>query len=270
MDLQKLFFDMQQEMIAKINVNKNHKNPGAKGTSFESTWIKWFRKYLPDRYSIDSAFIIDHMGNTSQQMDIVIYDTWYTPFIFKQNKVRYIPAEGVYAVFEVKPDIKGNVGNKSYIAYAGEKIESVRVLKRGAASYINSGKKQEPRPLTKIIGGILCNSNGFSHKNNASIISNLKKLDNFKSIDLGCIADYGSFYIDYYPKEEITEAGVEPYYKFYRNRELLSIHFSKPDHSLVTFFIQLTRYLQQAIGTIPAINLNNYLAAIGEKLDDQL
>ena len=132
MDLQKLFFDMQQEMIAKINVNKNHKNPGAKGTSFESTWIKWFRKYLPDRYSIDSAFIIDHMGNTSQQMDIVIYDTWYTPFIFKQNKVRYIPAEGVYAVFEVKPDIKGNVGNKSYIAYAGEKIESVRVLKRSA------------------------------------------------------------------------------------------------------------------------------------------
>jgi hypothetical protein len=56
--------------------------------------------------------VIDHEGNTSQQMDIVIYDNWFTPFIFNQNGFYYIPAEGVYAVFEVKPDIQGNEGDK--------------------------------------------------------------------------------------------------------------------------------------------------------------
>ena len=41
--------------------------------------------------------------------------------------------------------------------------------------------------------------------------------------------------------------------------------FSNADHSFVTFFMQLTRYLQQAIGTIPAIHLNAYLNNIGEE-----
>lgn len=38
-------------------------------------------------------------GMTSHQIDIVIYDNWFTPFIFSQNGFHYIPAEGVYAVF---------------------------------------------------------------------------------------------------------------------------------------------------------------------------
>jgi len=31
--------------------------------------------------------------------------------------------------------------------------------------------------------------------------------------------------------------------------------------------MQLTRYLQQAIGTVPAINLQTYLDKIGEEID---
>lgn len=34
--------------------------------------------------------------------------------------------------------------------------------------------------------------------------------------------------------------------------------------------MQLTRFLQQAIGTIPAINLNAYLKNIGEEVDEQI
>jgi hypothetical protein len=203
-------------------------------------------------------------------MDIVIYDNWFTPFIFNQNGFYYIPAEGVYAVFEVKPDIQGNVGQKTYLDYAAEKIESVRVLKREAASFINGGSKYNPRPLTKILGGILCSTNSYTHQNNDTIEKHLKQLNNLKSIDLGCIADYGSFYIDYIPNEEIKKVGQEPYLDFYSNREFNKIKFSNPDHSFVTFFMQLTRYLQQAIGTIPAINLNKYLKNIGEEVDEQI
>ncbi|TKC57595.1 hypothetical protein FBD94_20150 [Pedobacter hiemivivus] len=47
----------------------------------------------------------------------------------------------------------------SYIEYAGRKIESVRRLKRTTTSIIDRGKKYDPRPLTKIVGGILASTN---------------------------------------------------------------------------------------------------------------
>jgi len=270
-DLKQLFSGMQKQMSAQLNVNREFiDHQGSKGDALENAWIEWLRKYLPSRYCVDKAIVIDHEGNTSQQMDIVIYDNWFTPFIFNQNGFYYIPAEGVYAVFEVKPDIKGNVGEKNYIKYAGEKIESVRVLKREAAKFVNGGKMCDPRSLTKIVGGILCSTNSFSHADNKTIIKHLKALDNLKSIDLGCIADYGSFYIDYNPNEEISVVGQGAYLEFYSKRRFNKIKFSSADHSFVTFFMQLTRYLQQAIGTIPAINLNAYLQNIGEKVDEQI
>lgn len=281
-DLKQLFNGMQKQMSAQLNTNREFINhSGSKGDALENAWIEWLRNYLPNRYCVDKAIVIDHEGKTSHQMDIVIYDNWFTPFIFKQNGFYYIPAEGVYAVFEVKPDIQGNVGEKNYIEYAGDKIESVRILKREAASFINGGQKFTPRPLTKIVGGILCSTNTFTHDNNDTIEKHLRLLKDLKSIDLGCIADYGSFNIDYRSPikmnekgqdvtGEITESGIEPYVEYYRNRQFNKLYFSSEEHSFVTFFMQLTRYLQQAIGTIPAINLNAYLQNIQEKVDEQI
>ena len=44
-------------------------------------------------------------GRTSDQIDIVIYDRQYTPRLLDQRHHKYIPAEAVYAVFEVKPTL---------------------------------------------------------------------------------------------------------------------------------------------------------------------
>ena len=270
-DLKLLFNGMQSQMSAQLNTSREFiEHPGSKGDALENAWIEWLKRYLPNRYSVDKAIVIDHEGNTSHQMDIVIYDNWFTPFIFNQNGFYYIPAEGVYAVFEVKPDIQGNVGDKNYIEYAGEKIESVRRLLRTSAKMINSGKPVSARPLTKIICGILCSTNSFTHQNNDTIIKHLKALENLRSIDMGCIADYGSFFVDYKPDAEIANVGQDAFFEFYSNRKFNDIKFSKPDHSFVTFFMQLTRHLQQAIGTVPAINLNAYLKNIGEEVDEQI
>lgn len=264
-DISELFKGLQNQMVAQLNTNREFiEHPGSKGDSLENAWIDWLRKYLPNRYCVDKAIVIDHEGNTSQQIDIVIYDNWFTPFIFNQNGFYYIPAEGVYAVFEVKPDIDGN------IEYAAEKIESVRKLKREAASFINGGKKFDPRPLTKIVGGILTSTNSLTHKNNDTITGHIKALTSLRTIDMGCIADYGSFYVDYTPNDEIEIVGQDAYLKFYSDRKFNLVKFSEANHSMVTFFMQLTRYLQQAIGTIPAINLNEYLKNIGEKIDEQI
>jgi hypothetical protein len=272
-DIKLLFSGLQNQMIAQLNTNREFiTHPGSKGDALENAWIEWLRKYLPNRYSVDKAIVIDYEGNTSHQIDIVIYDNWYTPFIFSQNGFHYIPAEGVYAIFEVKPDLKGNVDEKTYIEYSAEKIESVRILKRTSTSMINSGIVTKARPLTKIVGGILTSTNTI--KRVSTIEKHIKGQTGFKSIDFGCIADYGSFYVDY-EGEENTELREEKdftkrYEDYYRDRTFKEIKFSKPENSLVTFFMQLTRYLQQAIGTIPAINLQSYLDKIGEEIDKEI
>ena len=265
--LAELFHGLQSQMVAQLSTNRDFiTHTSSKGDSLENAWIEWLRKYLPNRYSVDKAIIIDHKGNTSQQIDIVIYDNWFTPFIFSQNGFHYIPAEGVYAVFEVKPDISGHSDGKNNIEYAAEKIESVRILERTSTNMINSGKTFPPRPLTKIIGGILTSTKSGDKTNNNTIIKHLKEQTNLKSIDIGCVADYGSFFVDYDSTNEIKEKYIE----FYENRVFKEVIFSKAENSLVTFFMQLTRYLQQAIGTVPAIDLQCYLDTIGEKIDKEI
>lgn len=268
-NLSHLFAGLQSQMTSQLNTNRKYiTHPGAKGDSLENAWIDWLRKYLPNRYSVDKAIIIDSNGNTSHQIDVVIYDNWFTPFIFSQNGFHYIPAEGVYAVFEVKPDVSKESDGKTNIEYAAEKIESVRKLKRTTTSIISVGQKHDPRGLTKIVGGILTSTKSGARKNNKTLIKHIKSQKGLKSIDFGCIADYGSFYVDYDKEEDLKIKNLERRYRqYYLRREFKEVHFSKEENSLVTFFMQLTRYLQQAIGTVQAINLQTYLDKIDEKID---
>lgn len=122
-DLRDLFHGLQNQMLASLNVNREFiEHPGSKGDATEQHWIEFLRTYLPDRYKVDKAIVIDSTGNVSEQMDVVIYDAIYTPFIFKQDGFMYIPAESVYAVFEVKQDVKG------YIEYAAQSTHNVFTL----------------------------------------------------------------------------------------------------------------------------------------------
>ncbi|MGJ1435151.1 DUF6602 domain-containing protein [Sphingobacterium siyangense] len=278
-ELKMLFSGLQNQMTAQLSTNREFINhPGSKGDSLENAWIEWLRAYLPNRYSVDKAIVIDYTGQTSQQIDIVIYDNWFTPFIFTQNGFHYIPAEGVYAVFEVKPDFNGSVPmgkgkkNKDFITYAAEKIESVRVLKRTSVDMIASGNTVFARPLTKIVGGILASTN--TYKRTGTISKILEKQKGFKSIDFGCAADYGSFFVEYNGSEDLSLSKPKDFEKritdYYNGRQFVDVSFSKPENSMVTFFMQLSRYLQQAIGTVAAIDLQAYLDKINEKIDDEI
>ena len=55
----------------------------------------------------------------------------------------------------------------------------------------------------------------------------------------------------------------------YASREVKKIKFSDKDVSLFTFFLQLVSYLK-SIGTVPAIDINAYLKAIDEKIDEEI
>ena len=265
-DLRNLFHGLQEQMLTSLNVNRMFiGHPGSKGDATEQHWIEFLRAYLPERYKVDKAIVIDSTGNVSEQMDVVIYDAIYTPFIFKQDRFMYIPAESVYAVFEVKQDVKG------YIEYAAKKIESVRKLKRTSISMVASGITKPARPLTKIIGGILTTTS--SYKENDRVIKQLEELKGLQTLDLGCLCDAGSFYVDY---KETVPKDIDPITdnckyieQVYESREVKEIEFSNKEVSLFTFFLQLVSYLK-SIGTVAAIDINAYLKAINAKIDEDI
>ena len=261
-DLRELFNGLQTQMLASLNVDRVFiEHPGSKGDATEQRWIDFLRTYLPDRYKVDKAIVIDSTGNVSEQMDIVIYDAIYTPFIFNQDGFMYIPAESVYAVFEVKQDVKG------YIDYAAQKVESVRRLKRTSVEMVNSGRRTSARPLTKIIGGILTTTSSYSGTETVS--KQLKELKGCQTLDLGCLCDTGSFHVDYKETrpDGIDQTKNEFIEQVYESREVNEIIFSDKKVSLFTFFLQLVSYLK-SIGTVPAIDINAYLNAIDERIDE--
>lgn len=262
--LKDLFSGLQKQIEARFSTNREFvKHSGSKGDSLENVWIEWLREYLPNRYCVDKAFVIDSKGQLSHQLDLVIYDQHFTPFVFRQDGVSYIPAEGVYAVFEVKPEI-----NKEYILYAGEKIESVRSLYRTSTHIIDRGRSHDPRPLTKIIGGLLAIESTIS---NNTIEKHLKSLTPLQAFDMGCAVTTGSFYVEHEGKEDDTIMDFNKrIVSFYQERKIKGIEFSLPEHSLVTFFLQLSRYLQQSIGTIAAIDLGAYAKAVKFEIDEEL
>lgn len=269
-NLSDLFGGLQNQMLAQLNTNREIiKHPTSKGDSLENVWIEWLRKYLPNRYCVDKAIVIDSTGSLSEQIDIVIFDQQYTPFVFTQNGVHYIPAEGVYAVFEVKPDLQGNADGLNYIEYAGNKIASVRSLKRTSTNIIDRGKSYDPRPLTKIVGGILTSTNSIAK--HETIAKHLSSLAPLAAMDMGCSIEFGAFYVDYNGDEDQSIQDFNQRIQdYYNKRQFGSVKFSKKEKALVSFFLQLMRYLQQSIGTVAAIDLAAYAEAIDYDLDKKL
>src|SRR4051794_38690526 len=81
-------------------------HPTEVGDNAELRWIEMLGGFLPKRYAVAKAFVIDVKGMTSDQLDVVIYDQQSSPQIWRTpNGSVYAPAESVYAVFDAKQDL---------------------------------------------------------------------------------------------------------------------------------------------------------------------
>ena len=259
-NMKALFHGLQQAMEVELGVNREFiMHPGSKGDAMENSWIELFRRYLPNRYSVDKAMVIDNEGNVSDQIDIVVYDNFYTPFVFRQNGFTYIPAEGVYAVFEVKPELN------DHIEYAGDKIASVRRLKRTTVDMISSGKSFPARNLTKIIGGILANTTTYRKE---TLENHLKGLSGIKTIDMGCAEDKFAFKVEYDNEGELDKTN-ESMSTVYDERRFREVNYSETENSLVFIVMQLSQYIQQKIGTVAALDYNKYIEASTRDMQEE-
>lgn len=236
-DLAGLFRSRQKATQAAQELNREFAvHQGTKGEATETSWIHLLREYLPNRYAIERAMVVDSNGETSQQIDIVIFDRQYTPFVINFEGLVYIPAESVYAVFEVKQNI-----SKEHVEYASEKVQSVRRLIRTSALIMDHTGKSRRKELFEIPAGILTLSSSWTPGLGGPFEDAITNSwsDEHGRIHLGCVLSEGGFRV-------VPKDGA------------LKIEKSDPEASLMYFLMSLFKTLQP-LGTVPAVEMNEYL-----------
>jgi hypothetical protein len=148
--LREAFATEQQCLVPKLRSSTRITHAGDRGEVNELHFIDFLRKYLPNRYTVEKAIVLDSLGNVSDSIDVVVFDRQYTPTLLDNDKHRYVPAEAVYAVFECKPKI-----DKGYLEYAANKAASVRKLKRTSVEIHHAGGIFPAKKHFDIVAGIL-------------------------------------------------------------------------------------------------------------------
>ena len=166
-------------------------HPTEKGDASEAVWIDVLNKHLPRRYEARKAHVVDSAGAFSQQIDVVIHDRQYSPLVFTFKESFVVPAESVYAVFEAKQDMTAD-----HIAYAQEKIASVRRLHRTSVPVPTVEGVKPPKEPGHILGGMLTLSCAWSPAFGDTMHGHLIKDLEEGRLDLGCVADAGLFSFD--------------------------------------------------------------------------
>lgn len=203
-------------------------------------------EFLPRRYGVAQAFVVDSEGHQSEQIDVVIHDRHFSPLLFEVGNACFIPAESVYAAFEVKQQLdKGNVD------YAADKIATVRALHRTTAPVPHAGGMYDPITPRRIIGGVLTRRSEWDPPFGKPFGACLRDLGArggermLWGLDIGCAVEDGGFTVT---REPTTY-------------EMKDINHSEAAVALIYFVMRLLRQLQ-VVGSAPAIDYDAYLRSV--------
>jgi hypothetical protein len=230
-----LLASLHEDIQTRLQTSrKAFAHPGTKGDASETVWLDLLNTYLPQRYRADKAFVVDSKGVFSEQIDVVVYDRQYSPFIFKYEGQTIVPAESIYAVFEAKQTI-----NAEYVRYARQKVATVRGLHRTSLPVPFVGGTYPPKPLIPIIGGILTLDSDWKPCCGDPLWTAVgDDIAGNDRLDIGCVAAHGHF---------VWHADQSKY-EFIEER--------KP---ATAFLLQLIAMLQFS-GTVPMIDVKAYAA----------
>lgn len=220
--------DIQQKLEI---VRKSFGHPGTKGNASEAVWLELLDTYLPKRYQAATAHVVDSRGVFSDQIDVVVFDRQYSPFIFRYQGQTIIPAESVYAVFEAKQSI-----DAAQVSYAQEKVASVRRLYRTSLPIPYAKGTYPAKPLIPILGGILTFESDWNPPFGQPLATALAGGEPESRLDLGCMAAHGYFSL---------KPGTNTYETF---------PGGKP---ATAFLLRLISQLQFS-GTVPMIDVESY------------
>lgn len=228
---------LDKDLITRLGiVRKTMAHPGTKGDGSETIWRTLLQDYLPNRYQIEKAHVVDSNNKFSEQIDIVVFDRQYSPFIFRYEGELVIPAESVYAVFEAKQSI-----NAKEVRYARRKIASVRNLHRTSLPIPHAGGTYPAKVPDPIIGGILTLDSDWNPPLGKSLIKSLNNDNTNNRLDLGCVAAHGYFDYD------------KPNDRYNCHDEQMPV---------TGFLFELIKRLQHC-GTVPMIDIKAYAKWLG-------
>ena len=185
--------------------------------------------YLPDRYTVAKAIIIDSTGATSDSIDVVVFDRQYTPTLLDNKKHRYVPAEAVYAVFECKPTI-----SKAYLEYAADKAATVRRMHRTSVVIPHAGGVYPPKPQIDLVSGILALNVEWADGFGEAFQRNHATCQGDRRLDCGLAVSGASF--------DTFDGGYT---------------LGPKENALVFFIFRLLKRLQ-SVGTVPAVDWSAY------------
>ena len=96
-------YTQQKELIESISgAREVIPHSGEKGREIEEKIREALVRVLPEKIGVSHGFVIDSNDNSSNQMDIVLYDKMNTPKIYNGDSVQIFPVESTYACGEVK------------------------------------------------------------------------------------------------------------------------------------------------------------------------
>ncbi|MBN9307215.1 MAG: hypothetical protein BGO82_07770 [Devosia sp. 67-54] len=216
----------------RSRARKVFSHPTVKGDASEGVWRDLLSSYLPKRYEVATAHVVDSEGTFSDQIDVVVFDRQYSPFVFHYEGQAIIPAESVYAVFEAKQSL-----NAGQVEYAHKKVASVRVLHRTSLPIPTANGLAPAKPLHRIVGGLLTFDSDWKPALGDPFAAALAMGDETSKLDIGCCAAAGTFWHDDVGALVMTEGG-------------------KP---ATGFLLELIARLQ-GLATVPMIDVRAYAA----------
>lgn len=233
--LKELFLALHDRLACELGITRRTVLHNATmGEVSERQWVEMLYKHLPKRYKVNKAFVIDSNGACSDQIDIVIHDRQYSPFVLNYGDALYVPAESVYAVFEVKQGM-----NADQVKYAANKIASVRALHRTSIEIHTNVGKHPPKKPHEIIGGLLTVDCDWCPPFGSPFTSAINTTTKEGRLDIGCAAQHGMFEVQY------TES------------DLAAIDVQLTSAALALFLLRLIDRLR-SIATVPAIDILAY------------
>ena len=192
---ERLLYEEKEFIIRLDKIKRGNSHSGMMGEETELTWIELLDKYLPNRYKVGGGKIFDHKGSTSNQIDLMIYDSYYTPNISCSTNATHgyttmarVPIESVFAVFEVKQNI-----SKNHLDYAEDKHSSVICLKRTSKEIktLQGSRIRKKNKDFRIIYGLLAKEAGWKDGLKSKKFSDL--IIDYKSIDFVITAQDGFY-----------------------------------------------------------------------------
>ena len=236
--LRQAFASEQQCLVTSLRSSERITHAGDRGEVNEQHFIGFLRMYLPNRYTVEKAIVIDSLGKVSRSIDVVVFDRQYTPTLLDNDKHRYVPAEAVYAVFECKPKI-----DKGYLEYAAKMAASVRRLKRTSVEIHHAGGKFPAKIPAEIIAGILAIDVGWKDGFGRAFRKIHQSIGRDGRIDCGFAAAGASF---------DTFAGNGAY------------TYGPTENALAYFAFRLLWRLQ-SLATVPAVDWMAYADKLSHK-----